>query len=260
MTDNKHDTPPLLSINNLKKIFATPDQGGKTVLPCLNFEVWPSDFICILGPSGCGKSTLLRCIASFENYEGNIFLQKELLQRPGADRIMVFQDFNQLFPWKTIKENIKYPFIVQKIHDKKTINEIASIYLAKVGLAEFGNYYPHQLSGGMKQRAAIARAIALKPQIILMDEPFASLDAITRGNLQQELLDVTDGENITVLFVTHNIQEALVLSSRIMVMAATGAIIIDEANEIERPATPKSSNFAKLWDRYSFALGKKFTH
>lgn len=243
----------ILKINNLSKAYSS--QGGSVeILKDLNLTVNEKDFICILGPSGCGKSTLLRCIAGFETYCGTVECNGKIVTKPYTDRIMVFQDYNQLFPWKTIEKNIQYPLKTQGIKDKEELKKISDEYLHKVGLSGYQKHYPHELSGGMKQRVAIAKALALKPQIILMDEPFAALDAITRNKLQSELYKISTEENITVIFVTHNIQEAITLGTRILLMGMEGKIIIDEVNTLPKPVKPSTYGYAEMWDKFSAAL------
>ena len=246
----------ILKINSLTKIFS--DQvDSKPVLSHVSLEIESREFLCILGPSGCGKTTLLRCIAGFEDYSGDIFVSGRKVSGPGTDRIMVFQDFNQLFPWKTVEKNIQYPFEIQGLHDKKELKRISDEALAKVRLEGVSTYYPYQLSGGMKQRVAIAKALALKPQIILMDEPFAALDAMTRRSLQDELLKIADEENCTIIFITHNIEEAMILGKRILVFADGGKIVVDEKNPISRPVTPASEGYGALWQQLRNALYQK---
>ena len=167
----------VLKINNLVKKY---DNSDRVILNNLDLTINDEDFLCILGPSGCGKSTLIRCIAGFEDYEGSIKVDGQPVVKPGPDRIMVFQDFNQLFPWKTVLKNITYALKVNGMKDKVEREQKAKKYLEKVNLVQYANYYPHQLSGGMKQRVAIAKGMALGSKIILMDEPFAALDAMTR--------------------------------------------------------------------------------
>ena len=167
---------------------------------------------------------------------------------------MVFQDFNQLFPWKTVEKNIQYPLRLQGIKDKKTLAEISYMALKKVKLLEYKAYYPFQLSGGMKQRVAVAKALALKAKIILMDEPFAALDAMSRWDLQNELLKIAETENSTFIFVTHNIQEAIILGSRIMVFQKGGEAVYDEKNPILKPAGLASDGYGELWERLKKAL------
>ena len=211
----------VLKISNLVKKY---DNSDRVILNNLDLTINDEDFLCILGPSGCGKSTLIRCIAGFEDYEGNIKVDGQPVVKPGPDRIMVFQDFNQLFPWKTVLKNITYALKVNGMKDKAEREQKAKKYLEKVNLVQYANYYPHQLSGGMKQRVAIAKGMALGSKIILMDEPFAALDAMTRKQLQSELLKLKQKEKITVIFITHNIQEAISLGNRIMVMSKEGTI------------------------------------
>lgn len=240
----------ILEIQNLTKVY--DDGKDDIVLNSISLKVKKNEFLCILGPSGCGKTTLLRCIAGFEKYEGNVLVEGEKKTKPDTDRIMIFQDFNQLFPWKTIEKNIQYPLKLKGIKDRRILKEISDEVLKKVKLFGFEKYYPHQLSGGMKQRVAIAKALALKPKIILMDEPFAALDAMTRNTLQAELLTLS--ENCTILFITHNIQEAIVLGTRIMVMQKGGEIVLDEFNSIKRPITPASQGYGIVWERMNDAL------
>lgn len=243
-----------LEIKNLNKSFLDENKEAEDILTNFNLQVEKNEFLCILGPSGCGKTTLLRCIAGFEKYQGEILINGQLRTEPGIDRIMVFQDFNQLFPWKTVEKNIQYPLKQQGIKDKAVLDQITSEYLEKVNLPGIQKKYPHQLSGGMKQRVAIAKALALKPQIILMDEPFAALDAMTRNKLLAEVQNISKTEDCTFVFITHNIQEAIVLGSRVMVMAPGGRIKIDEKNTIEHPVTPASEGYGKLWKRLHDAL------
>lgn len=243
----------MLRIETLTKIFSD-QQEEKTVLENVSLNVKKEEFLCILGPSGCGKTTLLRCIGGFEKYCGTIFVNDRLVEGPGTDRIMVFQDFNQLFPWKTTEENIQYPLKVQGIKDKTKLKQISDQALEKVKLKEYANYYPYQLSGGMKARVAIAKALALKPEIILMDEPFAALDAMTRRDLQNELLKIANEETCTFIFITHNIQEAVILGTRIIVFGEKGKVVLDEGVNIDKPVTPASPGYGELWQRLRDAL------
>lgn len=244
----------ILKINDLSKIFDAETSTEKGVLRNVNLRVSRNEFLCVLGPSGCGKTTLLRCIAGFEDYQGSVLVNGVEKTGPGIDRIMVFQDFDQLFPWKTVEKNIQYPLKVQGIRDKVELKHRSEQALKKVKLSEYGNYYPHQLSGGMKQRVAIAKALALKPDIILMDEPFAALDAMTRNGLQEELMRISREENCTILFITHNIQEAIVLGTRIIVLAQEGEIVVDEKNLLEKPISPASAGYGEIWERLHRAL------
>lgn len=243
----------ILEISKLSKSFES--QGGvRQVLNGLDLKVQEREFICILGPSGCGKSTLLRCIAGFEKYEGEIICNGKPVQQPSTERIMVFQDYNQLFAWKTVEKNIQYPLKLKGIKDKAELQRISDQYIKKVGLDGAQKHYPHELSGGMKQRVAIAKALALKPKIILMDEPFAALDAITRNSLQRELYEISMTEDVTFIFITHNIQEAITLGTRVLLMSKQGKIIIDDENKIKKPVKPSSEGYGAMWDKFSKAL------
>lgn len=243
----------LLEVKNLVKNYHdAPD--SRNIIDGLDLTVNQGDFLCILGPSGCGKTTLIRCIAGFESYEGDVLVEGNRVEEPGIDRIMVFQNFDQLFPWKTVKKNIQYPLKVNGMTDKEELDRIAQEHLDLVGLGDKGELYPHQLSGGMKQRVAIAKGLALNPKIILMDEPFASLDAMTRNKLQEELLRIKEKENATVIFITHNIQEALTLGTRIFLMSKQGEIKIDIENTIPKPVTPASEGYGEMWKIFHDAL------
>jgi sulfonate transport system ATP-binding protein len=187
----------------------------------VSFDVGQSDRYVVLGPSGCGKSTLLKAVGGFiEPTEGIITLAGARIKSPGPDRVFVFQEFDQLLPWKTVKENIIFALTASGKFSRRQAEERAMQKIAKVKLTEFANSYPHTLSGGMKQRAAIARALAMEPRILLMDEPFAALDALTRSQMQEELLQLWQEIRFTVLFVTHSISEALRIGTRILVLSA----------------------------------------
>lgn len=227
--------------------------GSNEILRDLNLTIEEREFVCILGPSGCGKSTLLRCIAGFEDYSGTVECVGKRVTKPGPDRIMVFQDYNQLFPWKTVERNIIYPMKVQGLKQEELQRRTEEV-LHKVGLDGYQHYYPHELSGGMKQRVAIAKALAMKPDLILMDEPFAALDAITRNSLQLELNRISIEETVTVMFITHNIQEAITLGTRIIVMSNEGNIVLDIKNPLEKPISPSKKGYGALWDKLNMLL------
>lgn len=241
----------ILNIKELKKIYF---DSYHEVLNGIDLKLYEEDFLCILGPSGCGKSTMIRCIAGFEKYDGIIECNGKPVKEPGTDRVMVFQDFGQLFPWKTVLENIIYPLKVNRISNRAERLAIAEKYIDIVNLTNYKNYYPHQLSGGMKQRVAIARGLALKPKLILMDEPFAALDAMTRNQMQSELIRIKEKTQMTVIFITHNIQEAIVLGTRIIVFEKEGHMIVDEKNPIKRPVSPASEGYGTVWERLHSAL------
>ena len=186
----------------------------------VSFNVLQGDRFVVVGPSGCGKSTLLKAVGGYlQPTEGEIKLKGELVTKPGPDRIMVFQEFDQLLPWKTVFENVAFPLKTTGTLQGKAADERAMHYIEKVNLTDFAHSYPHTLSGGMKQRVAIARGMAMEPDILLMDEPFAALDALTRTRMQDELLSLWDEIRFTVLFVTHSIPEAIKLGSRILLLS-----------------------------------------
>lgn len=186
----------------------------------VSFEVLPADRFVLLGPSGCGKSTLLKAVAGFlQPRDGQILLDGAEVRKPGPDRIVVFQEFDQLPPWKTVVQNVMFPLLAEGRLSRHAARARALHYLDKVGLASFADAYPHTLSGGMKQRVAIARALAMQPKILLMDEPFAALDALTRRKMQEELLALWDEVRFTLLFVTHSIEEAAVIGNRVLLLS-----------------------------------------
>jgi NitT/TauT family transport system ATP-binding protein len=200
----------------------------------VSFQVYPADRFVLLGPSGCGKSTLLKGVAGFMNpVEGTISLEGRRVDRPGPDRMMVFQEFDQLLPWKTVTQNVMFPMLTSGKYGRREAEERAGAYIDKVNLTKFRDAYPHMLSGGMKQRVAIARAMAMEPAILLMDEPFAALDALTRRKMQEELLRLWDEIRFTVLFVTHSIEEAIIIGSRILVLSPHPGRVKAELNSHE---------------------------
>lgn len=200
-----------------------------TAVESISFNQEEFERVVIVGPSGCGKSTLLKAIAGFLPVEsGSIMLKGKNIASPGTDRIMVFQDLEQIFPWKTVLENIVFPLRLNKNYSKAEAIARAEAYLEKVHLADFRHYYPHQLSGGMKQRTAIARALALKPEILLMDEPLGALDDMTRRKLQDELLHLWEDAHFSMLLVTHSIEEAVTLGNRIIVLSRNPGRIVGE--------------------------------
>ncbi|MFL6704054.1 MAG: ABC transporter ATP-binding protein, partial [Paraburkholderia graminis] len=209
----------LLAVENVSLEYRTRERIVRATHE-VSFDVYGGDRFVLLGPSGCGKSTLLKAVGGFiEPSSGTISLDGQIVRGPGADRIVVFQEFDQLPPWKTVLQNVAFPLRVAKKLARAEANERALHYLDKVGLAAFANAYPHTLSGGMKQRVAIARALAMQPHVLLMDEPFAALDALTRRKMQEELLRLWEEVNFTLLFVTHSIEEALVVGNRILLLS-----------------------------------------
>ncbi|MGD8560629.1 MAG: ABC transporter ATP-binding protein [Gammaproteobacteria bacterium] len=209
--------------------------GGTTAVSGATLNIEPGEFICLLGPSGCGKSTLMNCVAGFvKPTKGSVTLDGKEIQKPGPDRGMVFQH-HSLFPWKTVKDNVAFgPLMAGK--SKGESESVARTLINMVGLAQYEQRYPSVLSGGMKQRVGIARALANYPNVLLMDEPFGALDAQTRSMMQENLLQIWGEFGITVVFVTHDIEEAVFLADRVVIMSASpGRLIADIKVELERP-------------------------
>jgi NitT/TauT family transport system ATP-binding protein len=216
--DRIKQRPVILEVENLTKQFDSKD-GQVTALKNINFKTHRREFVCVIGPSGCGKSTLIRILAGLETESsGRVLLDGKEVHGPGPDRGMVFQGYT-LFPWLTVKKNVMFGLEMSN-RGKVAAEQEAAQWIDLVGLGKFINSYPHQLSGGMKQRVAIARALANQPRILLMDEPFGALDAQTRGKMQNYLMDIWKNIDITVLFITHDLDEAIYLADRILVLKA----------------------------------------
>lgn len=204
----------------------------------VDFKVYPGDRFILLGPSGCGKSSLLKAVGGYLlPTEGDIRLRGQRVVNPGPGRMMVFQEFDQLLPWKTVKENVMFPLTASGKFNGKKAEEQAMTYIGKVNLTEFANSFPHALSGGMKQRVAIARGMAMEPDILLMDEPFGALDALTRRKMQEELLHLWDDTHFTLLFVTHSIPEAIKIGNRILLLSPHPGQVKAEINSLDRGVT-----------------------
>jgi len=214
------DTPAELSVRGVSRTFGGVRGGQPTLaLRPVDLEIPRNDFVTILGPSGCGKSTLLRIIAGLDHPTvGQVLLEGREVTAPGADRGMVFQSYT-LFPWLTVRQNIGFGLQERGVPERER-NEIVASYIDKVGLRGFENHWPKQLSGGMQQRTAIARALANDPKILLLDEPFGALDNQTRGLMQELLLGIWEREKKTVIFVTHDIEEAVFMAARVVTMTA----------------------------------------
>jgi NitT/TauT family transport system ATP-binding protein len=186
----------------------------------VSFSVHEGDRYVVLGPSGCGKSTILKAAGGFLRPSAGVFhIRGKPIAGPGPDRMMVFQDFEQLMPWKTVLGNVVFPMRAARRFPRREADQRALAAIERVGLAKFRDAYPHTLSGGMKMRVAIARAMALEPDILLMDEPFAALDALTRRAMQEDLIALWSQLRFTVLFVTHSIEEAIIIGSRILILS-----------------------------------------
>ncbi len=225
-----HTEGPLLQVRDLRKSFL--HEGGEKlqVLNGIHFSAAEGELLTIVGPSGCGKSTLLRLCGAFLNPDsGEIFFRGRPVEEPHPSRVMVFQEFDQLFPWKRVRSNVELPLLSRfqrsgerTEKDREALRSRVTTLLAEVGLADYADYYPHQLSGGMKQRVALARCLAGEPQLLLMDEPFGSVDAQKREELQDLLLSLCSRRRLTVLFITHDVAEAIYLGDRLVVMGRAG--------------------------------------
>ncbi|CAN1209395.1 nitrate ABC transporter ATP-binding protein [Tumidithrix helvetica PCC 7403] len=228
---------PFLTFESVSKVYNTP-RGDFTVLEGIDLTVYESEFVCVIGHSGCGKSTLLNMVSGFTKpTHGEVRLQSKLISKPGPDRMVVFQNYS-LLPWKTAYENI-YLAVKTVYPDKSKVEKhrIVMENLEMVGLLEAANKKPKQLSGGMRQRVSIARALSIRPQVLILDEPFGALDVMTREELQEELLTIWREHRVTVMMITHDIDEAIFLSDRIVMMTNGPAAQIGEIVEVpfERP-------------------------
>ena len=218
MAGEARDLTPKVVIKDVKKIYDGRN-GPVVALNGANLEIRNNEFICVVGPSGCGKSTLLNILAGLlEPTSGEVLVDGKPVEGTSVDRGVVFQQY-ALFPWLTVKKNVEFGLKLQK-KSKEECEEIAMKYIKMVGLEKFTNSYPKELSGGMKQRVAIARAYAVNPKVLLMDEPFGALDAQTRTQLQQELLNTWEKEQKTCFFITHDVEEAIILAQRVVIMCA----------------------------------------
>ncbi|TCT05749.1 ABC transporter ATP-binding protein [Paralcaligenes ureilyticus] len=223
----------LLEVDTVTLRYKTPD-SIVTATNQVSFNVDSGDRFVLLGASGCGKSTLLKAVGGYLTpEEGEIRIKGKTVKRPGSDRMMVFQEFDQLLPWKTVLENVMFPLIEARKMPRKEAEARARAYVEKVHLDKFADSYTHTLSGGMKQRVAIARGMSMEPDILLMDEPFAALDALTRRQMQDELLQLWEGTRFTVMFVTHSIAEAIRVGNRILLLSPHPGEVKAEVNDVE---------------------------
>jgi len=230
----------ILTVSHLHKTF---ESHGKSTLALkdINFSTHRREFVCVVGPSGCGKSTLIRILAGLEEHSaGDVLLLGQPVSGPGSDRGMVFQGYT-LFPWLTVKKNVMFGLEVNG-RGKLECEREAMQWLQLIGLEKFADVYPHQLSGGMKQRVAIVRALANQPRILLMDEPFGALDAQTRCRMQAHLLEIWRKIDITILFITHDLDEAIYLADRIIVLSAHPG----EIQEVIEVPVPRPRSLAQF--------------
>ena len=244
-----------IEIDNVTLEYDTP-AGKVTGVKEVSFDIGAYEFVCIVGPSGCGKSTLLNVIAGFLSpAAGEIRIDGKTITGHGMDRGVVFQDFAQLFPWRTALGNVSFGLEMKGI-GKEERDKIAREQLRLVKLEKFVNSFPHHLSGGMQQRVAIARALAYDPSVLLMDEPFAALDAMTRDDMQRLLADVWRETRKTVIYVTHNVGEAVYLADRVVVMSAHPGTVQAVINiELPRPRDPLSVEFVECQKQLMRHLG-----
>ena len=230
----------ILEVRHLEKRF-TAGKRETVALHDINFSTYRREFLCVVGPSGCGKSTLVRILAGLETQsDGEVLLEGQPVEGPGRDRGMVFQGYT-LFPWLTVKKNVMFGLEING-YDSGEAERQALQWLQLVGLEKFQNAYPHQLSGGMKQRVAIVRALANQPRILLMDEPFGALDAQTRCRMQAHLLEIWRKIDITIVFITHDLEEAIFLADRILVLSAHPGEV-QELIEVPVPRPRSASQF-----------------
>ncbi|MCG5075480.1 ABC transporter ATP-binding protein [Paraburkholderia tagetis] len=237
-------------IDSLYKTF-----GAITALENINLQFQGGEFVTVLGSSGCGKTTLLHLLAGLESpSRGNIYIDGEVKDRPGADRVVVFQQAG-LFPWLSVEENIEFGLSL-KTTTKAQRRQASAEILRIIGLESFAKHKPYQLSGGMQQRVAIARALVMKPKVLLMDEPFGALDAQTRSSMQTFLTSLWDQLHCTIVFITHDIDEAIVLGTRLVVLSARpGKVALDVPIELERPRTPEVAFDPHFLDLKKQAMG-----
>jgi NitT/TauT family transport system ATP-binding protein len=234
-----------VKVEDATKTFSSR-KGDVTALEHVNLEVHDGQFVCLLGPSGCGKTTLLRMIGGLDvPTSGTVSIDGKIVDGPSPKMTMVFQEYS-LYPWRTVAENVGFGLEMIGVPKEERIAEV-NRRLALVGLTGFGDSYPYELSGGMRQRAAVARALATDPAVMLMDEPFGALDAQTRNKMQRELLQIWEETKKTILFVTHSVDEAVYLSDKIVILTPRpGRIYEIYPNPLPRPRDRTSIEFAKL--------------
>ncbi|HCQ19976.1 MAG: ATP-binding cassette domain-containing protein [Aphanizomenon flos-aquae Clear-A1] len=269
LTDNnttERQRTGFLEIENLVKSYPTPDKGKFVVLNNINLTIGEDEYISVIGHSGCGKSTLLKIIGGFEKAtSGSVRLEGKEIRKPGADRMMVFQNYS-LLPWLTVRENIRLAVdeVLKNANRAEKIT-IVNEHLAMVNLTAAADKYPDEISGGMKQRVGIARALAIRPKMLLMDEPFGALDALTRGKLQRQVLDIWEHNRQAVMMITHDVDEAIYMSDRIILMtngpsANIGEILtVPFAHPRDRMAMRNSTEYFELRNHALNFLDQNFT-
>ncbi len=263
MTFCKSDIPPFtndgiaLTLNNVGKFYQDCIKNERVVaIRDITLDIKKNEFLCILGPSGCGKTTLLNIIAGFEDItSGKVLFEGKQIERPGPDRGVVFQD-HALFPWLTVRRNIEFGLVAKNVPRPK-IDELSHHYIQLVGLDGFEGKYPHELSGGMRARVALVRVLINEPKVLLLDEPFASLDAQTRSLMRKELLRIWERTKQTAIFVTHDIEEALYLGDRVVLFSPRPAIISKVFDiGLSRPRDVNGNEFNILKREISIKLGE----
>ncbi|MEW6491046.1 MAG: nitrate ABC transporter ATP-binding protein [Cyanobacteriota bacterium] len=255
-----------LEIENVVMSYPSPDGGELVILDGINLTIRENEFISVIGHSGCGKSTLLKMVAGLEKpTSGAVWLEGKEVRKPGAERMMVFQHYS-LLPWLTVQENVR--LAVDEVYKKASPIEkkqIVSEHLAMVNLTPAANKYPDEISGGMKQRVGIARALAIRPKMLLMDEPFGALDALTRGKLQKQVLDIWESHRQAVMMITHDVDEAIYMSDRIVMMSNGPKAKIGEILEVpfphprDRQAIRESKEYYELRNHALNFLDRHFT-
>ncbi|MEH7124427.1 ABC transporter ATP-binding protein [Bacillus sp. JJ1532] len=254
--ENEHNEQPqqILSVKNVKIGYEVENEFN-LVINDISFDIRSGETIMMIGPSGCGKSTLLKTIAGFNKpIAGDILLAGRTDLEPGPDRAVVFQEHDQLFPWRTVFDNLVYSLRVTGRKKSEAIDS-AKYYLEMTNLSRAHDLYPHQLSGGMKQRVAIARALALEPSMLLMDEPFGALDALTRTRLQEELRLIAEKTRVTIFFVTHSIEEAVLLADRIIVLTHPPSYIAEIVNVGDKAKNLESDESIEIQQHLRKLLG-----
>lgn len=243
-----------IKVNNISKIYKNDKSVEFKSLDNVNITIEKGEFICLLGPSGCGKSTLLNLIAGFDIPSiGEVFIEDKEVKVPSPNYVTIFQNYG-LLPWRSVKKNVELGLETKKI-SKEERGKIADEFIELVGLSKFSKHHPHQLSGGMQQRVAIARALAVDPEILFMDEPFGALDAMTRMNMQDEISNIWQQKKKTIIFVTHDIEEAVFLADKIVIMTPGPGKVKSIVNvPIKRKRDRTSDEFLKIRDKIFIEL------